>query len=54
MLWLCKKRITEIGASNFFFIWYNEDDEIELVTAPVDGLVLPGVIRDSILVRGEY
>jgi len=49
VLWLTDKKITEIGASNFFFFWVNENGEKELVTAPLDGLVLPGVTRDSIL-----
>lgn len=43
--------MTEIGASNFFFVWKNQDNELELVTAPIDGLVLPGILRDSVLVR---
>lgn len=50
VLWLVQNKITEIGASNFFFAWNNKEGEKELVTAPLDGLVLPGVIRDSVLV----
>jgi len=49
VLWLTDNKITEIGASNFFFFWINEKGEKELVTAPIDGLVLPGVTRDSVL-----
>mmetsp|Transcript_20393 Transcript_20393/g.17711 ORF Transcript_20393/g.17711 Transcript_20393/m.17711 type:complete len:408 (-) Transcript_20393:871-2094(-) len=49
VLWLTDDKITEIGASNFCFLWYNEDGEKEFVTAPLDGLVLPGVTRDSVL-----
>lgn len=48
-MWLTDDKITEIGASNFCFLWINENGEKEFVTAPLDGLVLPGVTRDSIL-----
>ena len=51
VLWLTNKQITEIGASNFFFFWINENGEKELVTCPTDGVALPGVVRDSILVN---
>jgi len=34
---------------NFFAYWKNEDGELELVTPPLDGTILPGVTRDSIL-----
>ena len=43
-------RVTEVGTSNIFFIWKNEEGEEELITAPLEGLVLPGVVRDSVLV----
>ncbi|KNG88805.1 hypothetical protein ANOM_002460 [Aspergillus nomiae NRRL 13137] len=51
-LWLFGKdhRVTETGGSNFFIIWDNDEGQRELVTAPVqDGLVLPGITRNSIL-----
>ena len=34
---------------NFFVYWRNEQGEDELITAPLDGTILPGVTRDSIL-----
>lgn len=34
---------------NFFAFWKNEQGETELVTPPLDGTILPGVTRDSIL-----
>lgn len=34
---------------NFFMYWTNEQGERELVTPPLDGTILPGVTRDSIL-----
>jgi len=39
---------------NFFVFWKNEDGEDELVTPPLDGTILPGVTRDTIisLMRG--
>ena len=34
---------------NLFVAWINEEGERELVTAPLDGTILDGVTRDSIL-----
>jgi len=34
---------------NFFVYWKNEEGEDELVTPPLDGTILPGVTRDTIL-----
>ena len=34
---------------NFFVFWKNEKGEDELITPPLDGTILPGVTRDSIL-----
>jgi branched-chain amino acid aminotransferase len=34
---------------NLFLFWVNEKGEKELVTPPLDGTILPGVTRDSIL-----
>lgn len=41
--------ITECGACNFFVHWINEEGEEEVITAPLDGTVLPGVTRSSVL-----
>lgn len=41
--------VTEVGTMNFFVFWKNEDGEDELVTPPLDGTILPGVTRDTIL-----
>ena len=41
--------MTEAGAMNFFIKWINEDGEEELVTPPLDGTILTGVTRESIL-----
>jgi branched-chain amino acid aminotransferase len=34
---------------NFFVYWKNKQGEDELITPPLDGTILPGVTRDSIL-----
>jgi branched-chain amino acid aminotransferase len=34
---------------NFFVFWKNENGEDELVTPPLDGTILPGVTRMSLL-----
>lgn len=42
--------ITEVGTTNLFVHWINENGESELVTPPLTrGDILPGVTRDSIL-----
>ncbi|CAE7243073.1 bcaA [Symbiodinium sp. KB8] len=42
-------QVTEVGIMNLFILWVNEEGEKELVTAALDGTILPGVTRDSIL-----
>ncbi|KAL3073439.1 hypothetical protein niasHT_012873 [Heterodera trifolii] len=52
VLWLFGKDelLTEVGAMNIFIYWKNEIGEMELVTPPLDdGLIMPGVSRDSVL-----
>ncbi len=34
---------------NFFVYWINDKGEKELITCPLDGLILPGVMRDSVI-----
>lgn len=50
-LWLFgpEKNVTEVGTMNFFAVFKTEDGKKELVTAPLDGTILEGVTRDSIL-----
>ncbi len=44
--------VLEVGTSNIFFLWINLNGEKELITPYLDeGTILPGVIRDTILVR---
>lgn len=50
-LWLFGEEgyITEVGTMNAFFVFKTADGKKELVTAPLDGTILEGVTRDSIL-----
>jgi len=51
ILWLLGEgEVTEAGASNFFVVWMNKEGKRELTTAAVeDGVILPGVVRKSVL-----
>jgi branched-chain amino acid aminotransferase len=50
-LWLFgeDQKVTEVGTMNAFFVFKKSDGKKELVTAPLDGTILEGVVRDSIL-----
>ena len=54
ILWLIDDYVTEVGVMNFFVYWYNKKGEKELVTCPLDGTVLPGVTRSSVMELGRY
>ncbi|WPG99678.1 branched-chain-amino-acid aminotransferase, mitochondrial [Acrodontium crateriforme] len=41
--------VTEVGTMNLFAVMKTKDGQTELVTAPLDGTILEGVVRDSIL-----
>ncbi|KAI1888140.1 hypothetical protein AGOR_G00181970 [Albula goreensis] len=51
VLWLYGEdhQITEVGTMNLFLYWINENGEEELATPPLDGIILPGITRQSIL-----
>ncbi|XP_062512590.1 branched-chain-amino-acid aminotransferase, cytosolic-like [Corticium candelabrum] len=51
VLWLYgqDELLTEVGTMNVFLHWTNEAGENELVTPPLDGLILPGVVRKSLI-----
>ena len=49
VLWLLHDYVTEVGTMNFFMFWKNEQGEDELITPPLDGTILPGVTRSSII-----
>ncbi|KAM6996783.1 LOW QUALITY PROTEIN: branched-chain-amino-acid aminotransferase, cytosolic-like [Passerculus sandwichensis] len=51
VLWLYgpEQLLTEVGTMNLFVFWERPDGAPELVTPPLDGLILPGVTRQSLL-----
>ncbi|XP_026277825.1 branched-chain-amino-acid aminotransferase, cytosolic [Frankliniella occidentalis] len=51
VLWLYgpEEQLTEVGTMNIFVLLINDEGELELVTPNLDGLILPGVTRMSIL-----
>ncbi|CAH2268183.1 jg8190 [Pararge aegeria aegeria] len=51
VLWLFgpDKELTEVGAMNIFIVYINEHGDKQLSTPPLNGLILPGVTRRSIL-----
>ncbi|XP_065835628.1 branched-chain-amino-acid aminotransferase-like [Oscarella lobularis] len=51
VLWLYGDdyKLTEVGTMNMFIYMKNEQGVNELVTPPLDGLILPGVTRKSIV-----
>ncbi|KAK3700896.1 hypothetical protein QZH41_012704, partial [Actinostola sp. cb2023] len=46
-------QVTEVGTMNMFMLWINEQGEKELITPPLNGLILPGVTRSSLLALGR-
>lgn len=50
-LWLFgpEHEVTEVGTMNCFIYWINGHGRPQLTTPPLDGTILPGVTRDSIL-----
>lgn len=55
VLWLYGEdhQITEVGTMNIFLFYVNDEGEKELVTPPLNGLILPGVTRASIMQMAE-
>ncbi len=55
VLWLYgdKRYITEVGTMNVFMYLKTKKGVNELVTPPLNGLILPGVTRQSILDLGR-
>lgn len=51
VLWLYgdDHQLTEVGTMNIFMVFVNDRGEKELRTPPLNGLILPGITRDSIL-----
>ncbi|KAH9067019.1 branched-chain amino acid aminotransferase II [Lactarius deliciosus] len=49
MLWILGETIAEAGAMNVFAVFERPDGELDVVTPPLDGTILPGVTRASVL-----
>ncbi|KAJ1919157.1 branched-chain-amino-acid transaminase bat2 [Tieghemiomyces parasiticus] len=51
VLWLIGEQheLMEVGTMNLFIFWTNREGQRELITPVLDGTILPGVTRDSIL-----
>ncbi|KAL0114980.1 hypothetical protein PUN28_010505 [Cardiocondyla obscurior] len=51
VLWLYgeNNELTEIGTMNVFVVCINDNGERELITPALNGLILPGVVRNSLL-----
>lgn len=51
ILWLLgdDQRVTEVGAMNFFLVAQRDDGDLDIITPPLDGTILPGLTRDSTL-----
>ncbi|TDL28555.1 branched-chain amino acid aminotransferase II [Rickenella mellea] len=50
-LWLHgpEHHLTEVGTMNMFVVFKAENGLVEIVTPPLDGMILPGVTRDSVI-----
>lgn len=50
-LWLFgdEHYLTEVGTMNLFVVLKKDDGSYEVVTPPLNGMILPGVTRDSVL-----
>ncbi|KAG9122430.1 hypothetical protein FRC07_001201 [Ceratobasidium sp. 392] len=51
ILWILgeNQQITEAGQMNFFVVFKREDGGFDAITPALDGTILPGVTRDSVL-----
>lgn len=51
VLWLFgdKQEVTEVGTMNIFFLWRTKEGDLELITPELDGTILPGITRQSII-----
>lgn len=49
IIWMSGKNMAEVGAANFFVLWTNKKGEKELATPKLDGTILPGITRDSVI-----
>ncbi|KAI0297532.1 branched-chain amino acid aminotransferase II [Multifurca ochricompacta] len=54
LLWLLGETVSEAGAMNVFAVFKRPDGELDVVTPPLDGTILPGVTRASVLSLLSY
>ncbi len=47
------RRITEVGQMNIFLVVQGDDGSVNLVTPRLDGTILPGVTRSSVLTLAQ-
>ncbi|KAJ7585679.1 aminotransferase [Mycena floridula] len=47
ILWLIGDTITEAGAMNFFAVVQRDDGDLDIITPPLNGTILPGITRES-------
>jgi len=53
VLWLLGDKITEVGAMNVFAAVQRSDGDVDIITPPLDGTILPGVTRASCLALSQ-
>ena len=41
--------VTELGSMNVFIHWINDKGKKEIVTCPLNGTVLPGITRNTVI-----
>ena len=51
VLWLFEGQVCEVGSCNVFFAFKDKSGQVEIVTPEIEDMILPGVTRDSVLVR---
>ncbi|OCH84707.1 branched-chain amino acid aminotransferase II [Obba rivulosa] len=49
ILWMVGEKVTEVGAMNFFVVIKRDDNDLDIITPPLDGTILPGITRKSVL-----
>ena len=45
--------MAEVGVQNFFVLWINEKGKEELITHPLDGTIVPGIMRDTVIKQAK-
>lgn len=51
VLWLWEGQILEVGTSNIFFVFKDKSGVLEVATPELEDMILPGVTRDSLIVK---